>query len=89
MRSERFSESQRQLLASFTRHPLPGAPAYDGQAVEEIYEFAVGQRSAIRAGGMDGVIVESTAIFHFSNRGTWNRNGGLHGGYGRSRAPGL
>jgi predicted TIM-barrel enzyme len=37
--------------------PLPGAPAYDGMAVERIYERALADAAAYAAAGMDGLIV--------------------------------
>lgn len=39
--------------------PLPGAPAYDGEAMEAIYDYAVRETEQYAAGGMDGVIVEN------------------------------
>jgi hypothetical protein len=45
---------------------LPGAPAYDGMAMEEIIAFAVAEAERYRAGGVDGLIVENHGDIPFA-----------------------
>ena len=49
--------------------PLPGAPAYDGMAVERIYERALADAAAYAAAGMDGLIVENHGDIPFLKPG--------------------
>jgi len=46
--------------------PLPGAPAYDGQPMEEIVHYAVDEAERYRAGGLDGLIVENHGDIPFA-----------------------
>jgi membrane complex biogenesis BtpA family protein len=46
--------------------PLPGAPRYDGEAVEAIYQRAMDDARAYLSGGCDGVIVENHGDIPFS-----------------------
>ena len=46
--------------------PLPGAPAYDGQPMQDIVRFAVDEAARYRAGGVDGVIVENHGDIPFA-----------------------
>jgi uncharacterized protein len=46
--------------------PLPGAPDYDGMAMEEITGFAVAEAERYRAGGVDGLIVENHGDIPFA-----------------------
>jgi membrane complex biogenesis BtpA family protein len=39
--------------------PLPGAPGYDAETVESLYDFAVREAEHYATGGFDGVIVEN------------------------------
>jgi membrane complex biogenesis BtpA family protein len=39
--------------------PLPGAPAYDGESMASLIGFAVEEAARLKAGGVDGVIVEN------------------------------
>lgn len=39
--------------------PLPGAPAYEGETIEYIIDFALKDASALIEGGVDGLIVEN------------------------------
>jgi len=39
--------------------PLPGAPAYRGEPIDEIVEFALRDAQALVEGGVDGLIVEN------------------------------
>ena len=45
--------------------PLPGAPGYRGQPMEEVYRYAVEEASAYARGGVDAVIVENAADLPF------------------------
>jgi uncharacterized protein len=46
--------------------PLPGAPRYDGEAVEAIYHRGLDDASAYLNGGCDGVIVENHGDIPFA-----------------------
>lgn len=46
--------------------PLPGAPRYDGQSVEEIYTFAENEAVRYAEGGVDGLIVENHGDIPFA-----------------------
>src|SRR5690242_14140995 len=46
--------------------PLPGAPAYDGEAMQDILDFALAQADHYRAGGVDGLIVENHGDIPFA-----------------------
>jgi membrane complex biogenesis BtpA family protein len=46
--------------------PLPGAPAYCGEAMEELYDYAVRESERYAQGGMDGIIVENHGDIPFS-----------------------
>jgi len=46
--------------------PLPGAPRYDGQPVEEIYAAGVADAVAMSDAGIDGIIVENAFDLPFS-----------------------
>jgi membrane complex biogenesis BtpA family protein len=39
--------------------PLPGAPEYEGEPVEDLIGFALAEAERYRAGGVDGLIVEN------------------------------
>lgn len=49
--------------------PLPGAPAYDGMPVAEIYARALADAEAYAASGMDGLIVENHGDIPFLKPG--------------------
>ena len=46
--------------------PLPGSPAYDGQPVAALIDFALAEAERYRAGGVDGLIVENHGDIPFS-----------------------
>jgi membrane complex biogenesis BtpA family protein len=46
--------------------PLPGAPKYNGDAVDEIYNAALQDAMAYQKGGVDGVIIENHGDIPFS-----------------------
>lgn len=46
--------------------PLPGSPAYDGEAMEDIVGFALAEAERYRAGGADGLIVENHGDIPFA-----------------------
>ncbi|RLG74704.1 MAG: photosystem I assembly BtpA [Thermoprotei archaeon] len=39
--------------------PLPGAPAYEGEPIDDVIDFALKEASALIEGGVDGLIVEN------------------------------
>lgn len=45
--------------------PLPGAPSYRGQSMEEVYRYAVQEARAYAEGGVDAVIVENASDLPF------------------------
>ena len=46
--------------------PLPGAPRYDGQPVEEIYAAGVADARSLSRAGIDGIIVENAFDLPFA-----------------------
>ncbi|MFO1056118.1 MAG: BtpA/SgcQ family protein [Dongiaceae bacterium] len=46
--------------------PLPGAPAYEGEAMDAVYDYAVREAERYAAGGLDGVIVENHGDIPFA-----------------------
>jgi hypothetical protein len=46
--------------------PLPGSPAYDGMAMEEVIGFALAEARRYHAGGVDGLIVENHGDIPFA-----------------------
>ena len=46
--------------------PLPGSPAYDGQPMQAVVDFAVAEAGRYRDGGVDGLIVENHGDIPFS-----------------------
>jgi uncharacterized protein len=46
--------------------PLPGAPLYEGQPLQDIYEFAVEEGRRFREGGFHGLIVENAGDLPFA-----------------------
>ncbi|CAH2598592.1 BtpA/SgcQ family protein [Rhodovastum atsumiense] len=46
--------------------PLPGSPAYDGEPMAEILDFALAEAERYRAGGVDGLIVENHGDIPFA-----------------------
>lgn len=47
-------------------HALPGAPDYQGDALEEVYEAARRDAAALASGGVDGLCVENASDMPFS-----------------------
>src|SRR5262245_41384946 len=54
------------IIGVIHARPLPGAPSYDGEAMEAIYDHAVREAERYAAGGMDGLIVENHGDIPFS-----------------------
>ena len=54
------------LLGVIHARPLPGAPRYDGEPVEDLYAFAVEEGRRYKAGGFHGLIVENHGDVPFS-----------------------
>jgi membrane complex biogenesis BtpA family protein len=46
--------------------PLPGSPAYGGEPMGELYDYAVREAERYAEGGMDGIIVENHGDIPFS-----------------------
>jgi len=47
------------LIGVVHSKPLPGSPAYNGEPVEDIYNYAVGEAVCYQNCGFDGVIIEN------------------------------
>ena len=47
-------------------HPLPGAPAYDGEGMVAIRDHALAEAERLRGGGVDGLIVENHGDIPFA-----------------------
>jgi len=61
-RTDRFTElfqGKKSLLGNIHLPPLPGAPHYRGEPVQDIYQYGVEEALALVDGGMDGIIVEN------------------------------
>jgi membrane complex biogenesis BtpA family protein len=54
------------LIGTVHSHPLPGAPQYKGEPLEEVYAFAVEEARRYKQGGFHGVIVENSWDIPFS-----------------------
>jgi uncharacterized protein len=54
------------IIGVIHSRPLPGAPSYDGEPMDAIYDYAVREASCYAAGGMDGIIVENHGDIPFS-----------------------
>ena len=46
--------------------PLPGAPGYEGEAMDSVIDFALAEAARYRAGGVDGLIVENHGDIPFA-----------------------
>ena len=46
--------------------PLPGAPGYEGEAMEDVIGFALAEAARYRDGGVDGLIVENHGDIPFA-----------------------
>ena len=54
------------IIGVIHSRPLPGAPAYDGEPMDAIYDYAVREAARYAEGGMDGLIVENHGDIPFS-----------------------
>jgi membrane complex biogenesis BtpA family protein len=50
---------RRAVIGVIHSRPLPGAPEYEGEPVEDLIGFALAEAERYRAGGVDGLIVEN------------------------------
>ena len=57
------------IIGVIHSRPLPGAPDYDGESMEALYDYAVREAERYAAGGMDGVIVENHGDIPFLRPG--------------------
>ena len=57
------------VIAVIHSRPLPGAPAYDGEPMQDILDFALAEAERYRAGGVDGLIVENHGDIPFAKPG--------------------
>ncbi|MDG6940267.1 MAG: BtpA/SgcQ family protein [Nitrososphaerota archaeon] len=61
-RMQSFTEvfrTERPIVGMVHLHPLPGAPAYNGEPMDEIIDSAVKDAKALVENGVDGIIVEN------------------------------
>jgi membrane complex biogenesis BtpA family protein len=54
------------LIGTIHSWPLPGAPRYQGEPVSRLYDYAVQEALAYKAGGIDGLIVENGGDLPFA-----------------------
>ena len=54
------------IIGVIHSRPLPGAPAYDGEPMDAIYDYAVREAARYAEGGMDGLIVENHGDIPFA-----------------------
>jgi len=59
----------RAVIGVIHARPLPGAPDYDGDPVDALYDVAVREAERYAAGGLDGVIVENHGDIPFLRPG--------------------
>jgi membrane complex biogenesis BtpA family protein len=57
---------QKVIIGTVHLQPLPGSPAYRGQAFSSIMQAALEDASAYRSGGADGIIVENSGDVPFA-----------------------
>jgi membrane complex biogenesis BtpA family protein len=57
---------RRAVIGVIHSRPLPGAPAYDGEEMDEVIGFALAEAERYRAGGVDGLIVENHGDIPFA-----------------------
>jgi membrane complex biogenesis BtpA family protein len=55
----RLFEIEKPVIGMVHLPPLPGAPRYTGQTIEELVEFAISEAKALEEGGIDAVLVEN------------------------------
>jgi hypothetical protein len=56
----------RAVIGVIHSRPLPGAPAYDGEPMEDVIGFALAEAERYRDGGVDGLIVENHGDIPFA-----------------------
>ena len=54
------------IIGVIHSRPLPGAPAYDGEPMDALYDYAVREAARYAAGSMDGLIVENHGDIPFA-----------------------
>ena len=54
-----FGESRKAIVGVIHSRPLPGAPRYRGESLEDVYDFAVAEGVRYAQGGVHGLIVEN------------------------------
>jgi membrane complex biogenesis BtpA family protein len=47
------------IIGVIHSRPLPGSPSYEGEPVEELFQYAVAEAARYAKGGVDGLIVEN------------------------------
>jgi len=57
---------RRAVIGVIHSRPLPGAPEYEGEQVEDLIGFALAEAERYRAGGVDGLIVENHGDIPFA-----------------------
>lgn len=63
---ERLFGRRKAVIGVIHAMPLPGAPNYDGEPVERIYEHACAEAQRYAEGGVDGLIVENHGDIPFA-----------------------
>ncbi len=61
-----FGRRRRAVIGVIHSRPLPGAPAYEGEDMQDIISYAQAEAGRYRAGGVDGLIVENHGDIPFA-----------------------
>lgn len=59
MTKSRLFEVEKPIIGMVHLPPLPGAPLFSGQRIEEIVRFAISEAQALQEGGIDAILVEN------------------------------
>jgi membrane complex biogenesis BtpA family protein len=63
---EQIFGRRKAVIGVIHSRPLPGAPDYDGESMDELVGFAVAEAARYRDGGADGLIVENHGDIPFA-----------------------
>lgn len=63
---ETIFNKKKAIIGMIHTKPLPGAPRYNGETMEEIIEFSIRDAIALKEGGVDGLMFENAWDIPFS-----------------------
>lgn len=63
---EEIFDTQKAVIGMIHLKPLPGAPHYRGESMDEIYDFAMNDLHALERAGVHGIIIENAWDIPFS-----------------------